>query len=293
MKKVTIIAFSIVPGILFGIESCGNRSNDASEILKSSTVLLHQSNEDLSQRINDLTTPKKDLSQTGRVLTGAAESSDNIRAIQQLSDDILSYLKQAELKADSLFSRSGNSSKDIADRKSLFLKEMYSKVSHYIAKTLKLNSWLSKNLAREVPVIFKVSDALTSTVSEPELRSLIEQYRHKVLSFEYKALEVQISEISFEDFTIFNAIIAQSSTCLKPGDTLTITAGIGAFTRKNDPAIQINRKNVPLDDQNVAIQKMKITSIPGRYVVPIKVQYTDQDGKAQYFNQIIRYEVKE
>jgi hypothetical protein len=89
----------------------------------------------------------------------------------------------------------------------------------------------------------------------------------------------------------FNAIVAQSSTHLAPGEELVITAGVGAFSIAVQPKIRINNVNVSPDDSYVAISKIKVQRTPGKYSIPVEMTYTADDGEIKKNTYNIAYTV--
>ena len=79
-------------------------------------------------------------------------------------------------------------------------------------------------------------------------------------------------------FDKFSAIVAQSSNILKPGDELTINAGVGSFTRAAAPAISVNGRQLNMNNNDMITYKLKAAAKPGKYIIPVKIEYTNQEG---------------
>ncbi|MBK6379818.1 MAG: hypothetical protein IPF72_08815 [Chitinophagaceae bacterium] len=60
----------------------------------------------------------------------------------------------------------------------------------------------------------------------------------------------------------FQVIIGQSSNCVKAGDNLEITAGVGAFSAASQPKFTIGDKLISGDDNGIAIYKLKLHQKP-------------------------------
>jgi hypothetical protein len=91
----------------------------------------------------------------------------------------------------------------------------------------------------------------------------------------------------------YSAIIGQNTTHLKAGETLEITAGLGAFNNQSNPVIKILGKKIPLNENAYVEYKMKVAEKPGKYEVPVKISYTDQDGKKQEITKQVSYTIDE
>jgi hypothetical protein len=101
------------------------------------------------------------------------------------------------------------------------------------------------------------------------------------------------SQASYDDPIIefFQPIAVASSTYLKQGDKLTITAGIGEFNNKSNPIISFNGKEIPLNYNAVAEKKYTVSKI-GRHSVHVKIIYNDPyTGKKQSLEKNVEYEV--
>ncbi len=90
-------------------------------------------------------------------------------------------------------------------------------------------------------------------------------------------------------FDTYAPIVGANSTYLFPGQELQISAGIGAFSKNVKPIITIGGRNIPMDDDGIALFKTNVGSTSGS--VPIKIQYKDQDGKDQVRDLKIDYTV--
>ena len=70
-----------------------------------------------------------------------------------------------------------------------------------------------------------------------------------------------------------------SSSYVNAGEEIEITSGIGAFSKAAQPIILINGKNVSSDADGAAHYKFKASDKPGKHVVPVEINFTDQEGK--------------
>jgi hypothetical protein len=93
------------------------------------------------------------------------------------------------------------------------------------------------------------------------------------------------------DFTSFSAIIGQNSRYLKPGDNLEILAGVGGFQMFPQAKYWINGKLINPGDDLAAHLIFKVENKPGKYSIPVKLEYKDADGKPQTIEKTIEYEV--
>jgi hypothetical protein len=97
---------------------------------------------------------------------------------------------------------------------------------------------------------------------------------------------------STHHYDYFAAIIGQSSSVVSPLEKITVTAGVGSFTREAKPGFLINGQLVEPDETNIANYSFHAPSKAGTYHVPVEINYTDQDGKKQTIIKTITYRVK-
>lgn len=77
----------------------------------------------------------------------------------------------------------------------------------------------------------------------------------------------------------FSALAVLSSSYIKPGQSIQVSAGIGGFSSASKPTIVINGKRVPLSNDAVAQYSFKPTGKPGKYSVPVTIEFTKPDGE--------------
>ncbi|MBL7743316.1 MAG: gliding motility protein GldM [Chitinophagaceae bacterium] len=91
-------------------------------------------------------------------------------------------------------------------------------------------------------------------------------------------------------FDTYAAIVGQNSNYLMPGQELEITAGVGAFSKAAAPTITINGQTYPIGAEGTATAKMSGGGL-GNHSVPVRITYTDQDGKPQIIEKNVEYKV--
>lgn len=96
--------------------------------------------------------------------------------------------------------------------------------------------------------------------------------------------------LSFEKF---QAIAVLNSSCIKAGQEIEVTAGVGAFSAASKPTIFINGVKTRLNDEGVAIYSLKATGKPGKYTVPVKVEYYKPDGSREFVTKKLEYIIAE
>ena len=99
--------------------------------------------------------------------------------------------------------------------------------------------------------------------------------------------------VIYHGYERFSAIVTQNSNYLKKGQLLEIYAGMGSFSDASKPTITINGTNVPPGDDAVSTYHLKITGKPGKYFIPVKINFTSPDGSLRTLKRKIMYTVGE
>jgi gliding motility-associated protein GldM len=92
-------------------------------------------------------------------------------------------------------------------------------------------------------------------------------------------------------FDSYGAIVGQSSNYLMPGQEISIDAGVGAFSKKAQPLIQIGGANVPIGEDGAAHTKLAGGGI-GNHSIPVRIVFMNQEtGKMDTINKSVTYTV--
>lgn len=86
-------------------------------------------------------------------------------------------------------------------------------------------------------------------------------------------------------------LVSQDKSYVKAGDSLKITAGIGAFTTSIKPIIRVNGANVPLNAEGYYVYGLKVSSKTGKHAIPIVIEFSDFTGKKNILEKQIKYTV--
>jgi gliding motility-associated protein GldM len=88
----------------------------------------------------------------------------------------------------------------------------------------------------------------------------------------------------------FAAIVGQSSNYVMPGEKMSITAGVGAFSTAAQPIISIGGSGAPVNADGVATREFTAEGA-GNKTVPVQVTYTKPDGTKETKSYNIEYTV--
>jgi hypothetical protein len=82
-----------------------------------------------------------------------------------------------------------------------------------------------------------------------------------------------------------------SSSIVRPGEEITVRAGIAAFSKAAMPEIMIAGIKIPVSESGEATYKFKSDQNLGKHSLPLSISYTDQDGKKNIIEKAIEYRV--
>lgn len=99
----------------------------------------------------------------------------------------------------------------------------------------------------------------------------------------------QIGSVKFV-YDKFAAVVGQSSNYVMPGEKVTITAGVGAYSLAAQPQITIGGAGVPVNSDGVAIKEFNADG-GGERSIPVTVTYTKPNGEKETKTFPIKYTV--
>ncbi len=91
-------------------------------------------------------------------------------------------------------------------------------------------------------------------------------------------------------FDQFQGIAQASSNYVMPGDKLTVTAGVGAFSAAAKPRIYMDGQLQPLTAEGTAEFNM-VASSAGAKTINVKIEYNKPDGSPAVINKEVKYTV--
>lgn len=145
-----------------------------------------------------------------------------------------------------------------------------------------INKWLDKNL--------RGSSALMAMTVLNKLENDILNTRTILMDY----CNMQVGAVDGRGFaSMFSAILSLSSSYVKRGEAIEVTAGIGEISIASKPRISIDGKKIQLDHRGLAIYKFNATGRPGKYRVPVKFEYIAENGKPMTRNEMAEYTIAE
>lgn len=90
---------------------------------------------------------------------------------------------------------------------------------------------------------------------------------------------------------LFLPLTTQSSSYVKEGQEIEITAGVGSFITRPGTVISIDEKTQKIEPSGVAIYKFKAAGKEGKHYTTVKIEYIDQWGKKDSVTKRLEYTV--
>jgi hypothetical protein len=184
---------------------------------------------------------------------------------------------------------------------------LYTQLLRYRDKLLSTDSVIRSQLASQLtfinhridPFIMKgdmKTNEIYGHIGNQEALLLLQNIRTNAALNQLKILAVcdenaRLNPGKYIHENFVSGIIGQASTILKPGEKLEIIAGVGYFSSDTSIRLHINGKLIKQGDDALAHYYQRTPSKPGKYFIPVKIEYGDQDGKQQIIEARIRYEV--
>lgn len=120
--------------------------------------------------------------------------------------------------------------------------------------------------------------------------TLLSKYQNNVRNAESQVVTFAHSQIGKVKvvYNEFAAIVGQSSNYVMPGDKVSITAGVGAFSTEAKPVISIGGSSSAVDANGVASREFTAEGA-GERSVPVHVSFTKPDGTIDSKDYTIKY----
>lgn len=216
---------------------------------------------------------------------------------RKYSDEITKYiddLKQ-ELKKEAGLKEDGSFKEDNLDASTRLFEtnkkgdELKAKLDDYKKKMLGIDSSFKKFEANfpvnTDPITGKEGKKKNFTAAyfhmTPTVAALtmLSKFQNNIKNAENVIVSECHSKIGAVEFVYdqFAAVVGQSSNYVMPGDKVTITAGVGAYSSAAQPQITIGGSAVAVNSDGVAVREFSAEGA-GAKSIPVNVTYTKPDG---------------
>lgn len=312
-NRLSFVVISFVALIFFS--ACSDRSENESillialeESLTNSNRTINKSTESLSELLTQKLADPVTAYQAQRWQPKALE-------VRKLTADIYNYIDN--LKAD-LNQEAGiisnHTNNKFSERNSYAVsqqsitrkkgKELFGKMSQYKKDILSIDldskevfqdvllvaTWIdSLDMAKQNMhrIFFENASVIASLVALSQFQNNIKNIENRMVQF----FVYKIPSGCILSFDVYSVIVGQNSSYLRRRHEMSIMAGVGAFSKAAKPEIAFSGKTIPIDESGVAIYRFKASGNPGKYIVPVKITYIDQEGREQILSKDVKYTV--
>jgi hypothetical protein len=243
----------------------------------------------LSEKLNNAGTHEKAKTWYPKAQKVYALSEDAYNNLEKIKTELL---KERVKKPDDV--------KKIFDQRGI---QIYDSLMNFRKRLLEVDPLIYKEFHNSVPVFTKSFDSTNKdgndfvkkffeNVDASVAKAMLTKLQNNILSNSNRIITFCNEQFAIDHvFYEYSSIIAQSSSIVQPGEEIEIVAGIGEFTRLNMPRVYVYEDIIPMDANAIAIYKFKAALKPGKYYVPVKINYIDQDGMQQTVKKEIEYTV--
>lgn len=131
--------------------------------------------------------------------------------------------------------------------------------------------------------------------SNTEISGVLTSIKSNILQTENDMAEFCFSKtqgIIVDDFGL-SALVGINTTVVQKGDKIEIIAGVGKFSTTVNPQVTIQNKNIPVNQEGLAIYNFKALGGAGQHSVPVTVTYTTRSNFTITETREVRYVIKD
>jgi len=309
-KLITFIAF------VFIFSSCKDNTNNNLSVFKAINEGLEQSNKVISSNNDIIYRVMEERLADPKTSEAMKVWQPKAMKVKELSDSMVNFIRR--LKED-LVSEAGPvkpEDKDALERNETVVdhvfqshgkgKELFEKLINYRREMLSVDPILNKALENDVIIFSKYFDQSINDADEFEkaffnkkpaiaARAMLSQIENNIKVSESNFItfcnsRMCIIEIIYDSFA---PLVSLSSSYVKGGDEIEINAGVGAFSTVAQPRITINNISIAVNANGLGIYRLKTPLKSGKYQVPIKIEFTKEDGTKELMTRNVEYTVIE
>lgn len=281
--------------------SCLDRSDRNLAIIKTLNESLINSNEMLAASTDEILTSLEMKRRDPGTSAAGELMYSKAKLVRNISSDTYDYLEKIETALLESVAPTGNVNDFFRQGEN----HLYDSLATYKSKLLAIDPKIhhqfknslvvftpsfdsgAKSKHKFVKRFFDNSDAIAAIAMLNKLQNNIRLNENRIITFCHENIATH------PHYRLFSIILAQSSTIVQAGDQIEIIAGVASIDTDQTPKIFVFNKQISLESDGIAHYKLTATSKPGKYYVPVKISYTDQDGKSQTVEREIIYTVAE
>ena len=230
---------------------------------------------------------------------------------KQYSDEVSKYIEdlKLELKQYAGLKEDGSFKEDNLDASTRLFEtggkgeQLKAKLDDYKKKMLSIDSSFESKFAANFPVntdpvpskeggtksfttgYFHMTPTVAALTMLSKFQNNVKNAENTIASY----IHSQIGAVKFV-YDKFAAVVGQSSNYVMPGEKVTITAGVGAYSVAAQPQITIGGASVAVNADGVAIKEFNADG-GGERSIPVSVTYTKPNGEKETKTFPIKYTV--
>ncbi len=287
-----------------------NVSNEVIEAFKTVDKSLISSSTNLASSTNVVYKSLNDKLQDAQYKEKAAIWVPVSNEIKKESDNLNSYIEglKTDLRKGSNLKEDGTFKEDNLDASTRIFEtgkkgdELKKRLEDYKTKVLSLNPELKRQFEANFPVstdgvIGKEGNKKDFTSSyfhmTPTVAALtiLSKFQNNVKNAENQMVSYAHSKLGevVVKFDKTGVLVGQSSNYVMPGEEITVTAGIGAYSSAAQPQISIAGAGVPVVDGQGTYKFQAGGS--GKQTKSVTIRYKDQDGNDKTETKEVEYTV--
>ncbi|MFT3979863.1 MAG: gliding motility protein GldM [Ferruginibacter sp.] len=176
-------------------------------------------------------------------------------------------------------------------------KDLDDKLRAYRAAMLNIDPEIKKQFEATFPVevsadgkdnttpSFRMMPTVAAITLLSKLQNNVKNAENQVVTFAHNKIgEVKVI------YDQFAAIVGQSSNYVMPGEKVTVTAGVGAFSTAARPEISIGGAGATVDAEGKAVREFTAEG-GGEKSIPVTVTYTKPNGEKESKSYTLKYTV--
>ena len=295
--------------------------NVSSEILnafKTVNKSLENSNTAIDSKNKTLFDSFKELLNKAETKDSAAIWAPKAQKAQELADEVVTYLEKykQDLKvAGKLKMVNGKEEFNLDNLDAstrLFVEgpgkkngeELQQKLTEFKEQLLDIDPRIRQELESSLPLDLSIPESKSELGKKdwaysyfhmtPIIASItiLSKFQNDVKNSEAQVVEYchkQIGAVKIV-YDKFQAIASQSSEYLMPGQELTITGGVGAFSSAAQPTVSVDGSTIPLGPDGTALYKTTVGG-PGAYSKKVTITFKKPNGEIATLDKEIKYTV--
>lgn len=294
--------------------SCGDVSKSELAAFRATENALEQSNKMINSNTVDFQTRLSGMLNDPQTADRASFWKPCASSITALSSSVIDYINKLR---EQIIAKSGSGSNKIsvfesANKKvinQLFIeqekgKELYQRLKGFADSIRNINPETGrymddlKNVSYDYLGSGSVDDVAFNKIyftraSAASALSVLAKFENDIRNTENKLVAFCYYEcvVIHHGYETFQAILRQSSNCVKAGDEIELTAGIGSFSRYTVPTFWVDGKLIKSNDEGMMLYKFKTPLNAGNYSKPVKIEFTKPDGTRESKEYKISYTV--